>query len=65
MLDDVFHRLADPDFQDLGAGLMSFPAYVYTEYDDAAAVARETDLPARELLRRAEAAVSDRLDGTD
>jgi uncharacterized protein (TIGR00299 family) protein len=38
---------------------------VSAEYDDAAAVARETDLPARELLRRAEAAVSDRLGGTD
>lgn len=29
MLDDVFRRLADPEFQELGAGLMSFPAYVY------------------------------------
>ncbi|WP_380677623.1 nickel pincer cofactor biosynthesis protein LarC [Salinigranum sp. GCM10025319] len=38
---------------------------VSAEYDDAAAVARETDRPVRELLRRAEAAVSDRLDGAD
>jgi uncharacterized protein (TIGR00299 family) protein len=38
---------------------------VSAEYDDAAAVARETDLPTRELLRRAEAAVSDRLGGAD
>lgn len=30
MLDDVFRRLADPEFQSLGKGLMSFPAYVYT-----------------------------------
>lgn len=29
MLDDVFRRLADPEFQNIGTGLMSFPAYVY------------------------------------
>jgi uncharacterized protein (TIGR00299 family) protein len=32
---------------------------VSAEYDDALAVARETDLPVREVLRRAEAAVAD------
>lgn len=52
MLDDVFRRLADPQFQDLGAGLMSFPAYVYVypperEYEFREAVA---ELPNR--LRR-------------
>lgn len=52
MLDDVFHRLADPSFQKLGAGLMSFPAYVYTyppgrEYEFREAV---SELPGR--LRR-------------
>jgi hypothetical protein len=52
MLDDVFRRLADPEFQSLGAGLMSFPAYVYTypperEYEFRRAV---TELPER--LRR-------------
>jgi len=29
MLGPVFDRLSDPDFQDLGSGLMSFPAYIY------------------------------------
>ena len=29
MLDRVFDRLSDPEFQDLGSGLMSFPAYIY------------------------------------
>jgi uncharacterized protein (TIGR00299 family) protein len=33
---------------------------VSAEYDDAAAVARETDLPVREVMRRAEAAVHSR-----
>ncbi|MFB6281113.1 MAG: nickel pincer cofactor biosynthesis protein LarC [Haloferacaceae archaeon] len=33
------------------------------EYDDALAVARETGLPVREVMRRAEAAVRDRTDG--
>jgi hypothetical protein len=52
MLDDVFRRLADPQFQDLGAGLMSFPAYVYVypperEYEFRLAV---SELPDR--LRR-------------
>lgn len=52
MLDDVFHRLADPEFQALGAGLMSFPAYVYVypperEYEFREAIA---ELPGR--LRR-------------
>ena len=52
MLEDVFRRLADPEFQSLGAGLMSFPAYVYTypperEYEFRRAV---TELPER--LRR-------------
>lgn len=52
MLDDVFRRLADPQFQDLGAGLMSFPAYVYVypperEYEFREAV---SELPER--LRR-------------
>jgi hypothetical protein len=35
---------------------------VSAEYDDAAAVARETDLPVREVARRAEAAARDRLE---
>jgi uncharacterized protein (TIGR00299 family) protein len=35
---------------------------VSAEFDDAAAVARETDLPVREVLRRAEAAAGDRLE---
>jgi hypothetical protein len=52
MLDDVFRRLADPEFQALGSGLMSFPAYVYVyppdqEYEFREAVSR---LPKR--LRR-------------
>jgi len=52
MLDDVFRRLADPEFQTLGAGLMSFPAYLYTypperEYEFREAV---SELPGR--LRR-------------
>jgi hypothetical protein len=38
---------------------------VSAEYDDAAAVARKTDLPVREVLRRAEAAVHDRRDDPD
>ena len=29
MLDRVFDQLSDPEFQRLGTGLMSFPAYVY------------------------------------
>jgi hypothetical protein len=52
MLDDVFRRLADPEFQNLGSGLMSFPAYLYTypperEYGFREAV---SELPGR--LRR-------------
>ena len=38
---------------------------VSAEYDDAAAVARETDLPVREVLRRAESAVDDPGPGVD
>ncbi|WP_424018141.1 nickel pincer cofactor biosynthesis protein LarC [Halorientalis pallida] len=38
---------------------------VSAEYDDALAVARETDLPVREVMRRAEAAVRDEGGGTD
>jgi hypothetical protein len=34
MLDRVFDRLVDPEFQDLGSGLMSFPAYIYVYKSD-------------------------------
>ena len=52
MLDDVFRRLADPEFQALGAGLMSFPAYVYVYPPDQEYEFREaiSSLPKR--LRR-------------
>ncbi len=41
------------------------PYDVSAEYDDAAAVAAATDLPTREVCRRAEGAVHDRLAGDD
>ncbi|ESP88420.1 nickel pincer cofactor biosynthesis protein LarC [Candidatus Halobonum tyrrellensis] len=41
-------------------------AYDYSaEYDDAAAAAREADVPVREVMRRAEAAARDGADGCD
>jgi hypothetical protein len=52
MLDDVFHRLADPDFQDLGAGLMSFPAYVYVYPPEREYEFRESVSELPERLRR-------------
>jgi hypothetical protein len=38
---------------------------VSAEYDDALAVARETDLPVREVIRRAEAAVAGDADSAE
>ncbi len=38
---------------------------ISTEYDDAAAVARETDLPIAEIMRRAETTVEQALDDSD
>jgi hypothetical protein len=52
MLDDVFRRLADPEFQSLGAGLMSFPAYVYTYPPEREYEFREAVATLPERLRR-------------
>jgi AcrR family transcriptional regulator len=52
MLDDVFRRLADPEFQELGAGLMSFPAYVYVYPPDREHEFREAISRLPERLRR-------------
>ena len=52
MLDDVFRRLADPEFQSLGRGLMSFPAYVYVYPPDREYEFREAVATLPERLRR-------------
>ena len=52
MLDDVFRRLADPEFQALGAGLMSFPAYVYVYPPDQEYEFREAISTLPKRLRR-------------
>jgi len=52
MLNDVFRRLADPEFQSLGAGLMSFPAYIYAYPPEREYEFREAVSALPERLRR-------------
>ena len=52
MLDRVFDRLSDPGFQDLGSGLMSFPAYIYVYPPDREYELREELPNLCERLRR-------------
>ncbi|MFB6097257.1 MAG: nickel pincer cofactor biosynthesis protein LarC [Haloferacaceae archaeon] len=60
-VDGEAHEVAVKVASDLAGEVYDLSA----EYDDALAVARETGLPVREVLRRAEAVVAERLDGLD
>jgi len=52
MLDDVFQILSDPEFQEPGSGLMSFPAYVYVYPPDEEYAFRDALPQLADRLRR-------------